>query len=195
MEFMVVRAEVGNEEDMKKSARENFGKELQDLYVEDVQGELVVKNRRGLSLAGLPREVALLRQEVASQNQEIASQSREIAAQSVNISSLRNRVDGLTCSLDAYKTLRNRFMSTFKRDKLNIRTTIDKAIIDEGNNWAHGGDAVVDAQLYEGPSGRKDYTTYEKLYGLPPETVVVVLRICKYSSYAYVLESFSKCQG
>jgi hypothetical protein len=154
---MVVRAEVGNEEDMKKSARENFGKELQegDLYVEDVQGELVVGNRRGLSLAGLPREVALLRQEVASQNQEIASQR-------VNISSLRSRVDGLTCSLDAYKTLRNRFLSTFKRDKLNIRTIIDKAIIEEGNNWAHGGDAVIDAQLYEGPSGRKDFATYEK---------------------------------
>jgi len=47
--------------------------------------------------------------------------------------------------LDAYKILRNSFISTFKRDKMG---NANRTIIGAGNAWAHGGDAVVDASLY-----------------------------------------------
>jgi hypothetical protein len=80
-------------------------------------------------------------------------------------------VSGLTCSLNAYKLLRNRFISTFKRDKLGNATDRDRKIIEVGNSWAHGGDAVVDAQLYQDGNGRRDFLDFKKLYGLLPETV------------------------
>lgn len=80
-------------------------------------------------------------------------------------------MSGLTCSLDTYKLLRNRFISTYKRDKLENATDSDRKIIGVGNLWAHGGDAVVDAQLYQDRSGRCDFSVFKKLYGLLPETV------------------------
>ena len=61
-------------------------------------------------------------------------------------------------SLDAYKLPRNRFISTFKRDKLGTATEADRKIIAGGKAWAHGGDAAVDALLYQGqgPYSRRD---------------------------------------
>ncbi|KAF8466208.1 hypothetical protein BDZ91DRAFT_816757, partial [Kalaharituber pfeilii] len=63
------------------------------------------------------------------------------------------------------------FISTFKRDILENATDSDRRIIGAGNAWAHGGDAVVDAQLYRGAGGRRDFGAFKKLYGFPPETV------------------------
>jgi hypothetical protein len=72
----------------------------------------------------------------------------EIASHKLKITSLEDRVGSLTLSLDAYKILRNLFISTYKRDKLASDTEADRRIIGAGNAWAHGGDAVVDAQLH-----------------------------------------------
>ena len=57
----------------------------------------------------------------------------------------------LTSSLGGYNLLRNRFISTFKRDKLGDITQDNRRIIAMGNRWANGGDVVSDAKLYEGP--------------------------------------------
>jgi hypothetical protein len=151
---------------MKRDAKDALGQALQEeeLHVEDVRGELFVGNRRDLSLAGLPERVRVLEQEITSQKIEIASQK-------IKSASLEDRVSDLTSSLEAYKLLRNRFISTFKRDKLASATEADTRFIAAGNTWAHGGDAVVDALLYTGTGGRRDFTAFEKLYGFRPETV------------------------
>ncbi|KAA8895182.1 hypothetical protein FN846DRAFT_912061 [Sphaerosporella brunnea] len=165
--ILVTRSELGDEEEMKKDAKDAFGQALQEaemaltgeeeLHVQDVRGELFVGNRRGLSLAGLPERVRVFEQQVAS-----------LEVKNAEIPSLKIKSD---VSLDAYKLLRNRFISTFKRDKLASATEADRRIIGEGNAWAHGGDAVVDALLYTGTGGRRDFKAFEKLYGFPPETV------------------------
>jgi hypothetical protein len=94
----------------------------------------------------------------------------------IKVVSLEDRVSSLTMSLAAYKILRNRFISTFKRDKLANATEVDRKIIAAGNGWAHGGDAVVDAQLYISATreSRRDFSAYKKLYGISPLTVVVL---------------------
>jgi hypothetical protein len=56
-------------------------------------------------------------------------------------------------SLGYYKVLRNRFISTFKRDKLHIAT-----LVEEGNAWAHEGNASRDADLYESIGGRINFS-------------------------------------
>ncbi|KAG0137738.1 hypothetical protein HOY82DRAFT_473006, partial [Tuber indicum] len=67
--------------------------------------------------------------------------------------------------------LRNRFISTFKRDVLKCGTAQDKTLISEGNEFAHGWDARADARLYSGANCRRDVNAFERLYGLSPETV------------------------
>ncbi|KAA8894172.1 hypothetical protein FN846DRAFT_786850 [Sphaerosporella brunnea] len=158
---------------MKQDAKDALGQALQEeeLHVEDVRGDLFVGNRRGLSFANYKVDQADLRARVDAQDKKIASQDIKIASQDIKIASLEDRVSSLTRSLDAYKLLRSRFISTFKRDKLANATEADKRIIGTGNAWAHGGDAVVDALLYTGTGGRRDFKAFEKLYGFLPETV------------------------
>ena len=97
-------------------------------------------------------------------------------AKIAKITSLEERVTSLTLSLEAYHILRNRFLSTFRRDKLGNATEADFRLISEGNRWAHGGDATADALLYEGRLRlwRVDVSTYEKLYGLDPARVAQI---------------------
>jgi len=83
----------------------------EELYV---TGKLSISNRHGLSLIDLLERVRVLEQQVA-----------ELPALKVKVTSLENRVLNLTNSLYAYKLLRNRFISTFKRDKLENATDED----------------------------------------------------------------------
>ncbi|KAK2752818.1 hypothetical protein FQN55_005950 [Onygenales sp. PD_40] len=69
------------------------------------------------------------------------------------------------------KDVRNRFISTYKRDVLGIETEADKVMIRRGNRFVHGGDCKRDADLYEAPAQRRDFKVYMKLYGLQPGNV------------------------
>ncbi|KAF8249396.1 hypothetical protein K440DRAFT_622050 [Wilcoxina mikolae CBS 423.85] len=167
--ILVARSDLGEEDTMKADAKDAFEQALyeDELHVEvGVTGEMVVGNRRGLNLA---TRLCALEYKVASQDSEIASLKEDI-----KIVSLEDRVSSLTSSLDAYKLLRNQFISTFKRDKLRNATEADRKIIAEGNGWAHGGDAVVDAQLYQGMGGRRDTKAFEELYGMSPGEVQMI---------------------
>lgn len=120
----------------------------------------------------------------------VDAQDKKIASQDIKISSLEDRVSSLTSTLDTYKLVRNRFISTFKRDKLANATAADSKIIVEGNGWAYGGDAVVDAQLYEGTGGRRDTITFKTLYGMSPgdvrmisEFLVAILKIFEANTF------------
>ena len=66
---------------------------------------------------------------------------------------------------DAYLAIRNRFFTTFRRDILHSVLEKDKTTIPEGNNFAHGGDFLVDAKLYE-KTYRVDDDVFIRLYGL-----------------------------
>lgn len=50
----------------------------------------------------------------------------------------------------------------------------DRHTITEGGEWAHGGDVAVDAPLYEGVGGRRDTSTFKKLYGMSPGEVPMI---------------------
>ncbi|KAG0138227.1 hypothetical protein HOY82DRAFT_476433 [Tuber indicum] len=74
-------------------------------------------------------------------------------------------------SNDFYSVQRNRFISSFKKEKLGSCTEEDMKIIGEGTTVAHGGDARLDATLYTRPGGRTDIKTFEKLYGIAPQMI------------------------
>jgi len=128
-------------------------------------------NQDGRSEAKVSKEMCALQHKIASLESIVASLQSKEASQAKKIASLEDRVSNLTMPREAYKLLRNRFISTFKRDKLHNATREDYKMIAEGNRWAHGGDAVVDAQLYKGTIRRGDECDFERLYGLPPSIV------------------------
>ena len=158
---------------MKEDAKDALGRALQseELQIEDVKGKLVVGNRRGLNMAA---SLDAVQMEVDVLKATVASQGATIASQGATVASLEERVVSLASSLDAYKRIRSRFISTYKRDKLGITTDEDQKIISEGNGRAHGGDAVVDAKLYEGMTRRRDPSAFKKLYGVTPGEIAYI---------------------
>ena len=64
--------------------------------------------------------------------------------------------------------------TAFKRDILKTVIDVEKEIIRGGNLRVHGGDVIMDAQLYEGPGGRRDMGAYKKLYGFRPLWVLTI---------------------
>ena len=89
---------------MKRDAKDALEQVLteDELHLEDVKGELFVGNRSGLNFAV----------DLAELRDGVDKQDRRIFLQDVKISSLEDRVGSLTTSLDDYKKLRNRFIST-----------------------------------------------------------------------------------
>ena len=154
--IVATEVEYGGEDEMRADAAVVLGAELErGLEVETLaDGRVAVGNRRGIDMAEVKTKVS----ELMEFKEEAKSK----------IASLEDRVQSLSQSLQNYKLVRGRFISTFKCDVLGTATDADRDIIRGGNMWAHGGDAIVDAQLYEGPGGRRDLAAYIKLYGVNP---------------------------
>jgi len=104
---------------MRADAKQALNQTLQD-HVEDVNGSLWVGNRRGLDLTGLLHRSVL------------EGQITEVPLLKLRITSLEDHVSNLTSSLASYRLLRNRFISTFKRDKLGNATDINRKNIETG---------------------------------------------------------------
>ena len=179
--ILATRTEVGDDEGMESAAKDALGGALEAkaLSVEDVGGKPFVGNRRSPEFAGLAERTRVL------EEQAQISQERIVTLE-IDVGSLGERVSSLTTSLDTYKFLRNRFISTFKRYKLGNATAADKRLIAEGNASAHGGDAVVDAMLYQTQTtnSRRDPSAYKRLYGFNP---LVVLGISPFHLWLYLL--------
>ena len=148
----------------------------------DLEGEIsdrLVERRRGprVDLATL---VESAYKTLAVSRREHELQAKELAENQLRLDSLEESVGRMTASMGTYRFLRNRFLSTFKRDKLGTATKFDLSIIAGGKSVPDGGDAATDAMLYQGTRGRRDTVTFRKLYGLEPETV---LKIRKSSCY------------
>ncbi|RPB02827.1 hypothetical protein L873DRAFT_1787494 [Choiromyces venosus 120613-1] len=150
-------SQIGSEGEVNRDAKDALEQALheEELDIENAMGETFFSIRRGRGLIGLPARVDAV--------------GKEIASLKIRVTSLEDRMGGLTSSLEAYKRLRNRFISAFKIDKGLVNATEeDRKIITEGNGWAQGGDVVVDAQLYQDIGGRRDGSAFEKLYGIMP---------------------------
>ncbi|KAG0133436.1 hypothetical protein HOY82DRAFT_641132 [Tuber indicum] len=77
----------------------------------------------------------------------IVNLNRSLAAVDIEQANLKYLLENLMSSTPGYSGQRNGFLIT------------------------HGGDARSDARLYGAPGGRTDVETFEKLYGILPETV------------------------
>jgi hypothetical protein len=133
---------------MKEKGRAVLQQALNEgLDTEYICGRLVVGNRRGLNIA-----------------RELSEMKLSINRQNLTIASLENRVASLTLVSEEYNLLRQRFLSTYKRE-VGKCTKKDWVIIQEGNAVAHGGDDIADSRLYL-KSKRLNSEIFRELYGL-----------------------------
>ncbi|KAG0133437.1 hypothetical protein HOY82DRAFT_641135 [Tuber indicum] len=128
-------------------------------------------NIADVGYAQLLAKCQLLQRQNDDKDRQLAICKEKIAALELHNATLKDHIKVSRNSDRDQSRLRNRFVSTFKRDVLKCSTTQDRTFISEGNECAHGGDAKVDARLYRGLNGRRDVYAFEKLYGLSPETV------------------------
>jgi hypothetical protein len=78
---------------------------------------------------------------------------------------LQHHIRDLKLASEGYRKIRNRFINVYLRDVLGHVTHQEHQQISDGNNAAHGGDAVADASLYTSHE-RNDERVLIELYGL-----------------------------
>ena len=163
----------GTEDDSKRKGKEALEQapESEDLGVRVVRGEVYVRNSSGLDLDDMKERLRIVEQNVADKREKAADERKKAADEREKMSRLEQQVLTLRLAGQDYRRVRNRFISTFKRDKLQHITPGDTQIITQGSFIVHGGDASVDASLYEGPGARLDHNTFIALYGLDPYDV------------------------
>jgi hypothetical protein len=79
---------------------------------------------------------------------ETTSRQNEIAGLQHHVTDLQHHVKDLKLASEGYRRIRNRFINVYRRDVLGHVTHQEHQQISDGNNAAHGGDAVADASLY-----------------------------------------------
>jgi hypothetical protein len=122
------------------------------MEMETTHDTAFVGNIEGLSYARQAKESDSLQAQLSDVNNQLTNVTK--------------RLVNLEESVGFYGILRNRFLSTFKRDKLQNATPADIGLVATGNVWAYEGNASRDADLYQLLGRRTDFSTYKALYGL-----------------------------
>jgi len=176
--ILVIQLKTGG--GMVAGARNEFSRVLQggNLYVENLSGKQFFGNRGGLGFAAKNLKQF---EELKASYEKLKASHEKLEASHKGLQddkqTLVGKVGTLIVPFESYLKIRNRFISTFKRDRPITTDDRDQSIIKEGNSVAHGGDIVVDAQLYEGKyKTRTDCEVFEVLYGVPPGVVVQKLK-------------------
>ncbi|RPA88926.1 hypothetical protein L873DRAFT_1784662 [Choiromyces venosus 120613-1] len=177
--ILVARSPIGTVGSLVHDARKTLtdAVKVDKLHVKKVKKEMLVGNSRRLDLANLSHpELTALKGKMAAQNAELdLGLKGKMAAHKAELdlvdSRQEERLRYLLRSDDCYKLVRNRYLSTFKRDDLGTHTKTDQEIIENGNLTAHWGDAIDDSSLYTQPNGRTDVEVFQRLYGVLPENM------------------------
>ena len=119
----------------------------------------------GLHIAGEAQEANSLR-DILSSLKETCDQTRRDAY----IATIKNRAYNKQLRIS-----RERFASTVKRDKLHNATEADLDLIRDGNDYFHGGNCVLDVEIWQPKGDRRDIETFQYLYGMSPNQVGRIL--------------------
>src|SRR5438045_1253820 len=98
-------------------------------------------------------------------NEELAKTNEVVANSKIQIADLQHRVKTLTLASEGYRKIRHRFLEVYRRDILEDVNRQGRKKIGDGNEAAHSGDAIADANLYASGE-RHDEKVLIALYGL-----------------------------
>lgn len=110
-------------------------------------------------------ELHFVRKSLETTKNSLEATKNRVTDLESEVSSMKGEMITLKQESDAYLTIRNWFLATFRRDVLKSVLEKDKTTIPEGNNSAHSGDFLVDAKFYE-KNYRFDDDLFTHLYGL-----------------------------
>jgi len=194
--ILMAKASIGTMESLKHDAKQSLANALQveELHVNKVNDNLFVGNQRGLDLASLAQrldtELAARDLKIAKLDEQMKLQEGkfDLAKAESDLADSRNeeRLRYLLQSDDFYQSVRDGYVSVYKRDYLGTDTKRDRQIIAARNIIVHWGDARSDAALYTNPPGRTDPEVFETLYGLLPEEMDKIGK--KSTQFSLVLE-------
>ena len=173
-EFLPSRVDLAencDEEAMHELATSSLVPVKQEWDPEGETSDRFLHRCRGLCSDDLPARLEAMEKASTALAERLEFNDEKLAELQLHLRSLDERVSSMAASWYSYHSARERFLSTFKKDKLGRATEDDLRIIAEGNFIPEGGDAATDALLYEGTMARKDFTTFEGLYGLHPAIV------------------------
>jgi prophage DNA circulation protein len=131
--------------------RSTYGNQLGRELLEDRNDLREMMKRLENKVTGLQNEVGGLQNEVGGLQNKVGG--------------LQNEVKDLKLASEGYRKIRNRFINVYRRNVLGHATPQLCQQISDGNNAAHGGDAVTDASLYTSGE-RHDENVLVELYGL-----------------------------
>jgi len=131
--------------------------------VHSVRGNTVIGNKRGVMYA--------------TANGDRVDQTDEIRTLKIRLVEVEKTIADLQKGSEGFENLRHRFISTYKRDKMQEELLPHEYNwIDDGNIAAHSGNCKYDANLYfRGNRPRKDFKVYNSIYGLPPGVVITAV--------------------
>jgi hypothetical protein len=170
---LVVTTEVPDEHTMIETSQLRL-KEAVDtdqLVVENIRGDMFVGNIAGMEYAQAKADSRPLRDRTKALEESTKALQEEVQQLKIRVEHTDMRMMNMEASIDGFRDFRNRFISTYKRDKLSLVEESDHWFIRSGNRFAHEGNFKRDAELYEGMSGRKDDWVFTELYGIDPATV------------------------
>ncbi|RPA91452.1 hypothetical protein L873DRAFT_1794850 [Choiromyces venosus 120613-1] len=132
--ILVTKSKTGSEEAMKNEAKDALGQALQDeeLKVEKVRGEHFIGNRHGLGFAGVLQNLRVLEARNSTRGEQESVSGRRESALENEVKFLKGYSSILKLSIVEYCHVWNRFISTFKQEKLNNATVSDTNIIERG---------------------------------------------------------------
>lgn len=104
------------------------------------------------------------------QMNDIKDQTHEVQKR---LKDLDDRIYRLERSVPQIRKERSKYINCFKRDKLHKALTSGEGfdVEDENVKMANDGNIIFDADLYEGPTARRDRIVFKHLYGIDPAAV------------------------
>ena len=152
--------------------RATYGNQKGRDLLEDIHNTKEMMKRMGDWMAEKDKQSAVDRAEIkelgnrmAEKDNQIAYHQAQLAESQAQITSLQNRVHSLTADAEGYYDIRHKFIDVYCRDVRKDATKEVHARIKKGNEKAHEGDVIVDAQLYTTGRRFNEFALID-LYGL-----------------------------
>ncbi|GKZ22555.1 hypothetical protein AbraIFM66951_006460 [Aspergillus brasiliensis] len=190
---LATKIDIGSESDMTTSARRSLAECLhRELYSEAIHNKMYTGNEEGLVLAGENARIPILESKIDGLQEQIKDLDSRFSKLQSEFDQLRDQRD--VRFTVGYADIRNRFLSTYRRDVLGAEPDEVREVIKAGNSAAHNGSLKADAMLYR-PEGfsdgydrhippRTDRDTFESLYGVDPSVAEKIV----YTSTILLLE-------
>ncbi|WEW58687.1 hypothetical protein PRK78_004155 [Emydomyces testavorans] len=151
-------------QDLREEAENMLMSGKDDLEEGQLDDSFVFANPRGYStlerIGDLEQQMQRANNREERREKQLERMAQQLAHHTAEIAILKESSEG-------FRKIRNRFISTYRRDVRQLEP-VEMKTITSGNAAAHNGDVIADASLYK-LGIRRDIDIFSDLYGISPE--------------------------